>query len=100
MIVYPALVEALDGRDVDEVADAAGVRRENLRAVLDGGWPTSPGFELRVARVLGASPFELFHAWSRLPDGELVDLEPTLLAAPSRYVTDPATLRVIDRRAA
>lgn len=98
MIAYPALIAALADRDLDEVAAAAAIPAEHLAALAAGGRAPSPAIRDRLARALGANPVELFRAVSRLERID-IDLEPALAAAPSRCVTDPATLRLIDRTA-
>jgi hypothetical protein len=88
MARYPALSAALDGFDLDEFAAACGVPADVLRAVLTGH-VAAFSVRDRCARILGANPVDLF----RLDD----DLEQALDAAPTRYVSDPATCRVVDR---
>jgi plasmid maintenance system antidote protein VapI len=95
MIIYPNFVAAIAGRDVDELGAAAGLTVAELEALIAGGRSISPATRERLARILDANPIELFHAFSRLSSSQLVDLEPALPA--NRYVTDPATLRTIDR---
>lgn len=89
MITYPRLIDELADRDRDEFARAAGVLPETLQAIEAGGIAPSFSIRDRLARALDVNPIELF----RLD----ADLEEALAGAPSRYVTDPATLRTIDR---
>lgn len=89
MIAYPTFVAAIAERDVDELARAAGLSPATIHAIAAGGRAPSLAIRDRLARALGANPLELF----RLDD----DLEEALAGAPTRYVTDPTTLRIIDR---
>ena len=95
MILYPAFVAALDGVDLDDLAARSGVARSTIEAIArpigDGGIAATFTQRDRLARALDANPIELF----RLDD----DAEEALASAPSRYVTDPAVLRIIDRAA-
>lgn len=90
MITYPILVATVDGRDLDDLARAAGLRLAELEALLAGGRAASPATKERLARALAANPLDLFRLEAHL--------EEALAAAPSRYITDPATLRKIDGR--
>lgn len=90
MIRYHALDAAIDGRDVDELARAAGVPAVEVREILAGGIAPSPTTRDRLARALAANPIELFRLAEHLEDA--------LAGAPTRFVTDPPTLRIIDHR--
>ena len=87
---YPTLVAVVDGRDVDELGAAAGVDPDALRDLIAGGLAAPFAIRDRLARALGANPVDLF----RLPD-ELQQVKDDL--GPAFYITDPATLRLIDR---
>lgn len=90
MIVYRRFLAALDDVDVDELAARAGVTVDELEAIAAGGLAPSPDYRGRLARALDVDVVELF----RLDD----HLEEALAGAPSRYVTDPTTLRIVDHR--
>jgi transcriptional regulator with XRE-family HTH domain len=89
VIVYRAFVAAIDGLDVDELAERAGVAVESIRAIAAGDVPPSLSVQMRLAYALDVNPLDLF----RLDE----HLEEALAGAPSRYVSDPATLRIVDR---
>lgn len=94
MIAYPAFVAAVAELDVEELAERSIVRPEVIQQIAAGGWAAPAHLRPLLAAALGVDPAELFRAVS-LPSG--TDLEAALAAAPSRFVTDPATLRQIDR---
>ena len=87
---YPALDAALEGRDLDELAARTGVPADVIRSWVPGGLAATLSQRDRIARALGGNAIDLF----RLD----ADLEAALPA--DRFVTDPATLRTIDRRLA
>lgn len=89
MITYPTFVAALVDVDLAGLADDADVPVATIRAILEGGRAASFGVRMKLARALDANPLELF----RLDE----DLEQALAGAPSRYVSDPTTLRIVDR---
>lgn len=84
-----AFIDAIADLDLDALAAAAGVTVAEIEAIAAGTHAPSPANQLRLARALDANPVDLF----RLDDAR----EQALAAAPSRYVTDPATLRHIDQ---
>ena len=89
MLTYPALLAALDGRDLDRFASDLGLTRPTLDALLAGGRAVPLGDRARIAHALRADVDELFRL--------VPDLEEALPAEPNRYVTDPTVLRLIDR---
>ena len=90
MICYPRLLAELAERDPAELAATAGVEPETLRVLAAGGLAPSLSVRRRLAVAMGVPSAELF----RLSD----DLEEALAGAPSRFVSDPETLRLVDRR--
>lgn len=90
MLTYPNLIDALAGRDLNDLAAVSGVDADTIRDVAAGGWTAPFALRDRLARALDANPIELF----RLEP----ELEQALASAPTRYITDPAVLRVIDRQ--
>lgn len=95
MIVYPVFVAAVAERDLEALAVEAGVPvAVILDALADCGYIIAKHHRQAIADALGIDAGELFRAISQ-PSG--ADLEPTLAAAPARFVSDPATLRAIER---
>jgi hypothetical protein len=90
VITYPAFRAAVAERDIDELAAAAAVPADAIRAIAAGGVTASFAYRDRLARALDANPIELFRLEPYL--------EEALAGAPSRYVTDPAVLRLVDQR--
>lgn len=90
MITFPLFVAAVGERDVEQLARESGVCAASIRALLAGGVVPSLSVGERLAHLFGSTDEEMF-----APAPHLV---PALDGAPSRYVTDPATLRLIDRR--
>lgn len=90
MIRYPAFIAAVADGDVEQLATRSGVPGGTIRAIVAGGIAPSLAMRDRLARALGANPIDLFRLEPHL--------EAALAGAPSRYVTDPATLRNIDGR--
>lgn len=90
---YPHFLAELErrGLSADDVAGLAELDPALVRVVVAGDLAPSLRLRARLTAALGITDGDLF----RLDD----DLEEALAAAPSRYVTDPATLRTIDRRA-
>lgn len=93
MIRYPNLVAALDGADLAKIARRARLDPQDIQAWASGHVaPATPEyFRKRLARALRAKVDELFS----LGD----ELESAMPAGADRYITDPATLRNIDRQA-
>ena len=93
MIRYPTFVATLakQDTDLDALAVESGVPIASIHAVMNGRVPASKSVKARLARALGVPAKRLF----ALPP----DMEANLAAlGPRRYVTDPATLRIIDRK--
>lgn len=94
MRIYAHLLVAMAGRDVEEVAAGSGVPAEVISAAVGRGVPMDRTYRKALAAHLSIPERKLFREWALLGDG-LVDLEPSYAAAPSRDVTDTATLRTI-----
>ena len=92
MIAYPNLVDAIAGRDLEELAEVADVDATELEQLVAGGWAAAPATRRALAEALGVPVGELF---ALAPE-----LEQALAGAPSRFVTDPSALRQADRGAA
>ena len=90
MLTYPNLIETVARGTLDALAESSGLTTATLAAVLSGRLAAPLLIRYRLFRILDADPVWLF----RLPD----DQEALIACAPSRYVTDPATLRAIDGR--
>lgn len=89
MQTYPNLILTLRGRDLREIAVAAGVSVDTIEAlVATGGLSASLDVRARLAAALDVPPSWLFQL--------LPEVEDAVSQAPSRYVTDPETLRVIE----
>lgn len=94
MITYPNFVATLarDDIDLDALAAESGVEIATIRAVMNGRVPVSITAGKAIARVLGVPAKRL---WALSPDLEACNAR----LGKRRYVTDPATLRIVDRRA-
>ena len=90
MLTYPTFVAALDGHDLGQLAADSGIDVAEIEAIAAGGRAAPRSYRPRLARALGVDPAELF----RLVD----ELEQALPPGDARFVTDPATLRTIDRQ--
>lgn len=92
MITYPTFVATLAERgiDLDALAVEADVHIATIHAVMNGGIAPSLTVRARLARALGVAANELFAL-----DPELEQALAPLGAR--RFVTDPATLRLVDR---
>lgn len=95
MICYPAFAAVVAELGAEELAAEAGLPAAEVAAIAAGGWAAPRSHRAALARAAGIPEAQLFRAVSA-PLG--ADLEPALAAAPSRFVTDPATLRAIDTR--
>ena len=65
MITYPTFVEAIDGRDLDELAHAAGVPVATIEAIAAGGVAAPRADRARLARALHRRERALFRAVQR-----------------------------------
>lgn len=95
MISYPQFVAALDGRDVDDLAERAGVSAESIRAIASGDLPPSLSTQMRLAAALGeVNPFDLF----QLGDVDLARAAGRDVEAQGhpRYATDADALRATE----
>lgn len=89
--LYPTLVAELGELSADELLELAfrsGVSVPVIEAIVAGECGASLSVQMRIGYALGRNPLELFALDA--------DLEAALPA--DRYVSDPATLRVIDGR--
>ena len=89
MITYPALVAAVAEHELDQLAADSGVPAAAIADLVAGGWAAPFNIRDRLARALDIDARALF----RLEE----HLEQALASAPTRYVTDPTTLRIVDR---
>jgi len=90
MTNYPTFTAMVAELDAEQLAVMTGIPADTIRAIAGGGIAPSFAVKDRLARALDANPIELF----RLDPA----LEQALAGAPSRYVTDPPTLRQADGR--
>lgn len=92
MITYPTFIAVLAERDVDldRLAADSGVDIATIHAVMNGRVPVSLTAGKALAAVLGVPAKRLF---ALPPDLEQVNAR----LGKRRYVTDPTTLRIVDR---
>lgn len=88
MIEYPIFRAAVERVGIEPLAELADIKAAVIVGILERGMPPSLELADRFAAALETPVEDLF----RLDD----DLEVALAAAPTRYVTDPAVLRIID----
>jgi hypothetical protein len=89
--LYPTLVaelEELTAAELEAVSFRAGVTVPVIEAIVAGRCGASLSVQMRLGYALRRNPLELFAL-----DAELEGALPA-----DRYVSDPATLRVIDGR--